>query len=433
MDLLEFYKNDINAYCAANSTSNGIASLRADALKRMDDLGFPTRRTERYKHTKITKALEKEYAIKGFDTAASTFNITAVKESFNKEGAQVLFFIDGLYNAEASDKLPIEVTPLWEKEEASQVLSSNTALKDDVIFSMNEATLHDGYYFNVPSNTDIEKPVIIYHLLTEKIKGSAQSNHNVFVVGKNSSLNVLEIYNSDTETESFSNYATTVEVLENGHFEHIHHQLFDKSSVFVNNIRAKVQRDASYNSFSITLGSKLSRNNIHIDLLGTGATCVSHGLYTIREEQHADTQSFIGHMAPHTDSSQLFKGIMDNKSHGVFTGLIHVARDAQLITSSQLNKNLILSKGAQANSQPQLEIFADDVKCAHGSTTGQLSDQELFYFESRGIRQEKAKQMLAKAFTYDVLLKIKHPFFRDYISDDINENFQKYTVTSAGE
>jgi Fe-S cluster assembly protein SufD len=152
---------------------------------------------------------------------------------------------------------------------------------------------------------------------------------------------------------------------------------------------------------------------------------MAHGVYTLQGTQHSDVNSFINHKAPHTESAQLYKGIMSDKSRGVFTGLIKVDRDAQFINSAQLNKNLLLSKGAHVNSRPQLEIFADDVKCSHGSTTGQLNEDELFYFESRGIRPEKARMMLSHAYTYDVLLKINNKNIRNYIQADIVEKFEK--------
>jgi Fe-S cluster assembly protein SufD len=174
----------------------------------------------------------------------------------------------------------------------------------------------------------------------------------------------------------------------------------------------------------VDAGGKLSRNNISIQLNDEGARCAAHGLYALTGEAQSDTNTYIRHAKGHTESSQLYKGIMADRSHGIFAGIIRMDRDAQLCSSEQLNKNLLLSKGAHAHSRPQLEIFADDVKAAHGSTTGQLSEEELFYFQSRGVSPERAQRLLAHAFLNDVLLKIKNNDSRRTAAKLLSENFQ---------
>ena len=228
---------------------------------------------------------------------------------------------------------------------------------------------------------------------------------NLYKFNKNSEVKILEKLTSDTLI--FLNIASHIIADNNSNIEHCFIQDTKNGSLVFQSCYGTVKRDAHYSNVILNTGAKKSRTNIALSLVDPGAVAEAHGLYALHNDQHHDTLSYIQHDAPHTHSHQLYKGILGDESRGVFTGKVRVEKDSQLITANQLNKNLILNKKAQANSRPQLEIYADDVKCAHGSTTGQLSDSELFYFESRGIRQDRAKLLLARAFAYDVVLKIK--------------------------
>lgn len=385
-----------------------------NAQKRVEILGIPHRRTESYKYTSLKTELEK-YALKPeFNTVSLNLSTLKVEDAYN------LFFINGDLSPE-SDKPAIEISKNIEKS-LEIIKANNQALYDDYLYSVNEANSSNLYHFEIQKNQSLDKPIFIFHL--NDYTNSMNSYHHTFHIHQGAKLEILEIYLNKDERDLFLNTASSVVVDENAYFTHTHHQGFNHTSLFANNIRAQVAKNANYESFTTTHGAGKSRNNIHIDLNNDGANCTASGIYTLQDSQHCDINSYISHNAPHTESAQLYKGIMNDKSRGVFTGLIKVQRDAQLINSNQLNRNLLLTKGAHANSRPQLEIFADDVKCSHGSTTGQLSDEELFYFESRGIKPGKARMMLARAFTYDVLLKMNNKLIRDYIHADITEKFE---------
>lgn len=192
--------------------------------------------------------------------------------------------------------------------------------------------------------------------------------------------------------------------------------------MLLNNTVSKIKADSHYSNVNIHTGSRLTRHNVHSEINEEGATSDIHGLYILNDDTHVDTNSFIHHNAPHTFSNQLYKTVLDDSSRGVFTGLIRVEKDSQKVDSKQLNKNLLLTKKAHANSRPQLEIYADDVKCAHGSTTGQIRDDELFYFQSRGINAVKARKILAKAFINEVIFKIENLNIRKQILEDIQND-----------
>ena len=413
MDLISKIDNNLQSF-QRNIDHSIFLDTRNNAYQKVVELGVPHRRTESYKYTNLKNSLE------------TNTDFPFIKESnldtskYAQEGFINLYCVNGQLFGNIDN---LNITKL--NQNSLEVISQNQAgFKDDFLYKLNESTLNSGHHFEFGKDFKSDMPIMIHNILDTSISG-IYNFHNTFMVRSGAKVELIECYYTNSSTPTFGNYASNCVLEENSRFTHIHHQDVNFDSTFANSIRAQVPKNSSYESYTITLGGKISRNNIHIDLNGEGANCMAHGVYTLQNNQHSDVSSFINHKAPHTESAQLYKGIMSDKSRGVFTGLIKVDRDAQLINSNQLNKNLLLSKGAQANSRPQLEIFADDVKCAHGSTTGQLSDDELFYFESRGIRPEKARMMLSHAYTYDVLLKIENLVIRKYIQNDIVEKFEK--------
>lgn len=205
------------------------------------------------------------------------------------------------------------------------------------------------------------------------------------------------------------------DVAQNKSFEHVFLQDMDEAGIFLLESHYELARDARYSQVIVQKGGALTRLNISAKLNGENAEADMHGLYTPKGKTHFDVSSYIEHAAPHNYSRQVYKGIIDDQSKGIFAGKVKVNKGSLLIAAEQLNKNLLLTPKAQAFSRPQMEIDADDVKCAHGSTTGQLSEKELFYFESRGIRRDKARAMLAQGFAMDVILKTKNESIKNML------------------
>lgn len=309
-------------------------------------------------------------------------------------------------NANSSEETNISFTPLtMEFEYLPYIGKMNSQL--------------DSNFFYHLSNTANSNVVVISETSKNilKLKQSSSKNaHNIYIIKKHVSVDIMEEFLAQ-DAESTFNITHSFYLEENSQANFI--QITDKDSnkSLINNVRAYVERNSSFESIVVSMGCKLVRNNISVMLAGENSESSVHGVYKLNDSSHFDTNSYIEHASPRSYSNQLYKGIMDDRSHGIFTGLIKVNRDSQEINSNQLNKNLILSKKARSNSMPQLEIFADDVKCAHGSTTGQLADDQLFYFQARGIPEEKAREILADAFINDVLLKIKNKEIQTYITD----------------
>ncbi|MBC76963.1 MAG: Fe-S cluster assembly protein SufD [Halobacteriovoraceae bacterium] len=375
--------------------------------------GLPTKKNELWKYTNLERFWQE------FDLSKqqkADLNAIEKDENFNH-----IFFVNGAFLPAQSDlevqSGATELTSL--KHELKELLANES------VFHLVESQTQNQYLLTLEGVQ--EKPVLIHNFYTSE--HAKHSSAHLHVLAKaNSETTIIESHTSEDTAESFINNAVSFLVENNARLSFIKTQELGEQSVQVQNTRALVKRDGQFESFTVDAGAKLSRNNISIRLDGEGANCAAHGLYVLGDTQQSDTNSFIHHNRPHTESSQLYKGIMNDKSHGIFTGLIRVEKDAQLINSDQLNKNLLLSKGAHAHSRPQLEIYADDVKCAHGSTTGQMSDEELFYFESRGVPRERAQKLLAQAFAYDVVLKIKNKTAREYAQQVLKKNFKNLKV-----
>lgn len=273
----------------------------------------------------------------------------------------------------------------------------------------------------------VEKNKVISSPLRILYKGEGMADPVIFVTAlENSKVTILE--------EAFENNAAVISHLQlelkaGSTVEHVQLSDLGPATMLHGATVARVVKDATYRNVIFQLGGKLSRRNLDLQLLEPGAHGESYNLYLTNGKEHSDINTVIDHFAADTTSQQLAKGILDNESRAVFTGKIHIHPQAQRVASGQLNKNLLLSKKAQVHSQPQLEIFADDVKCSHGSTTGQLSPEELFYFEARGIPEARARTLLAHGFGLEVVQKIQHPEVRERISAMILEKLaQKFKI-----
>lgn len=265
--------------------------------------------------------------------------------------------------------------------------SSDTVLELDLNLMLTQGFSNTLLYFTIEESASFK-----YLALSRADSGAFKTLHHYFHIKKNASVQYARVQNQDTASA---------------------HLGYD--SVLAEN-------DSFFETCNLNIGAQFFRHHIDIALKGEGAHAALCGVYNLNGNQHSDTTSIIHHFSPHTTSRQLYKGILDGESRGVFTGKIFVHKDAQLINSEQLHKTLLLSKSAHSHSQPQLEIFADDVKCSHGSTTGQLSDDEIFYLQSRGIAPEKASKILSQGFALDVLFKMEKPWLKKALKPYFEES-----------
>lgn len=292
--------------------------------------------------------------------------------------------------------------------------SLSDELKNENPFShLHHSLLSAGIVVEVSAKTKIEKPIRIVNIANQS---GLNSPTIVIKAGAFAEASIIE-ENYDQDIAHMCISETYVQVATGANIEHVQVSHGSATSLLHSSSKASVARDGKYRNVLLNLSGKLNRRNLNLELLESGAHGESYNLYLTNGTEHSDINTVIEHRAADTTSDQIAKGILDGGSKGIFTGKIHIHSQAQRVASGQLNKNLLLSKKSQAHSQPQLEIFADDVKCSHGSTTGQLSDDEVFYFQARGIPAEKAKTILAHGFGLEIVLKIQNKTIRSEIEN----------------
>lgn len=422
--------NDVASWIARNTQPSPVVrKLTEQATAEFIRLGLPAAKAEEFKHTPITRVLEKDF---DFSHANAASKIDPTQFFINGVEANILVFINGIFSQKHSvlTSSSTEITVLT----LSEALTKNPELielhlgkyadhQTDSLAAWNAAAWKDGVFIQVPDNTIVEKPVLIYHV-TDTTNGQVVTvNRNLFVVGKKSEVTVLEKFDSTGKFPCFSNTVLEGVVDELGelNFYSIQH---DAANHY--NLKQIHQADKSrVNTFTFTLDGKLVRNNLHLVLDGEGIESHMYGLYLLKGNTLADNHTAVDHKKPNSFSNELYKGIMDENSKGVFNGKIYVRPNAQKTNAFQANKNILLTNTATVNTKPQLEIWADDVKCSHGCTTGQLDEEALFYLQSRGIQKETARAMMLYAFAAELLQSIKQPVISGYLDKMIRERFNK--------
>lgn len=404
-----------------NSSSFIDADVKVSKLKALEkfkQLGFPTKKNDDWKYTNLLPLFSPTFAI-----GLKKENLSKdFLENLNLENSLKAIFVNGQLDEELSSN---------ELSFVPQENLKDNLISDDALEYLNYAYFEKAYSIEFSDKTVIKNPIEFIHVTTENAFGSILSPRIKVKVGNNSELTFLETHlhqGPDSQKKILTNGLTEFEIGNNSNVEHVQSQLQGPSAIHFHKLKASVQRDSSFSSFSFYLGAKTSRNNIHVDLNEQGAKAEVHGLFALTGEQHSDSFTIINHHSAHTESSQLFKGIMDEKSHGIFTGKIFVEKDSQQINSNQLSKNLLLSKKAQIHTRPILEIYADDVKCAHGATIGQLSEDEVFYLQSRGLPKATAQKLLCKAFGVEALDKIKSNSVKNHLMDILIKKLSEYNI-----
>jgi Fe-S cluster assembly protein SufD len=273
--------------------------------------------------------------------------------------------------------------------------------------ALNMAMAADGAVIHIAADTILDKPVHLLFIADSASENTAVQTRNLVFAEKHSQGTVIESYVSVGGDSYFTNAVTEVFVADGARLSHYKLQTESVNAFHVGTVQVRQGRDSRYESFSFATGARLSRTNVHSTLAGDAAEVVMNGLYMVDGAQHVDHQTRIEHVAPNCPSHELYKGILDGRSHGVFNGKVYVHPEAQKTDGKQSNNNLLLSDAARVDTKPQLEIFADDVKCTHGATVGRLDETALFYMRSRGIGPAESKRLLTYAFAADVIEKIE--------------------------
>lgn len=385
--------------------------LRKASFGRFAEKGFPTTRDEEWKYTSIA-ALEKV----AFETAP-TVEPGDISAPFGFAGmtSHQLVFINGRFAPALSRLLPLpagvriaSLADVLEQypERLEALLTGASGTEDRPFATLNAAFAADGACIELAPGAVVEAPILLLFLTAAGGKAVMTHPRNLIVAGEGSRALIIEHYAGLDDAGYFTNAVTEIALGRNAHIEHLKLQEESFKAFHIATIDVRQDAGSRYVSHSVSLGALLARNDIHTSLDGEFAECELNGLYLADDRQHVDHHTRIDHAKPRGTSRELYKGILAGRARGVFSGKVMVHEGAQKTDARQTNRNLLLSRDAEADTKPQLEIYADDVKCSHGATVGQLDEDMIFYLRSRGIDEAAAKGLLTYAFASEVLNRI---------------------------
>jgi Fe-S cluster assembly protein SufD len=398
--------------------------LRSSALERFAHTGFPTTRDEEWKYTSLAALERKAFSafpdhVAGDAAIAARVTELALNDAGRPPG-HLLVFHNGLYSAALSTRgnLPTGVTL---QSLAATLDHAPDALepylcdihRQTPFGALNTALMSDGAYLRVQRGTVVEEPIHLLFLTTQA--HAAIYPRNVIVAEQGAQATVIEHYAGIDGTESFTNAVTQIFTADGAFIEHYKLQQEAPQAFHVAGIHAMQNRGSRFGSHSISLGAALARNDITTAFDAAGCEADFNGLYLAGGRQHVDHHTRIDHNQPHGTSREAYRGILDGAARAVFNGKVLVAAGAQKTSAQQENHNLLLSREAEVDTKPQLEIYADDVKCTHGATVGQLDETQLFYLRSRGIGETRARALLVHAFAHDVVERIRVESLKNHV------------------
>ncbi|MHC4696632.1 MAG: Fe-S cluster assembly protein SufD [Planctomycetota bacterium] len=379
---------------------------RRAAMARFAELGFPTTRHEEWRYTNVAPIARTPFGQPGHDGARVSPEQIAPCGLGGAEAAS-LVFVDGYYapnlSSPGSQPEGVSVESLGAALEAGVPIvkahfARHSSYEDHAFTVLNTALMEDGAFIHIPRSTVVTAPVHLLFVSTSDGKPIASHPRNLIVADTSSQVTVVETYVGLGSGTHFTNTVTEVVVGENAVVDHYKVERGADGAFHVGTLQLHQQRSSTVSSYTASLGGGLVRNDISAVLNGEGCECTLNGLYMVTDTQHVDNHLVVDHAKPHCHSRESFKGVLDGHGRGIFSGRIIVRDGAQKTDAKQSNMSLLLSKDAQVESKPQLEIFADDVKCTHGATIGQVSEEAIFYLRSRGISEEAARSLLVYAF-----------------------------------
>lgn len=410
--------------------------IRKSALSEFEKLPFPTLKTEDWKYTNIRPILKQN-----FTPAQNAVPVKVTKElvaNYKMDGFECdyLVFVNGIYNKElsclsdAAKGIVVDSLGNVLKNNSDLVLNKIAKLAEieNPFNALNTAYAVDGTVVYVPKNVVIEKPIQVIFLSGSDDENVLVTPRNLIIAEENSQVKLIFNYEGISSNPYFTNAVTEIYTSKNSVVELNKIQNEDDNSFHIEKTQIYQEDGSNFTHSSISFGGLITRNDINSILDGENVECNYFGLYLANETRHVDHHTFVDHAKPNSVSNELYKGILDDNGHGVFSGKIMVRQDAQKTNAYQSNKSVLLSPDAQVDTKPQLEIYADDVKCSHGATVGHLDDEAKYYIRSRGIPVELANSMLITAFANDVLENIKIPELREKLNHMIFEKLHRVEV-----
>lgn len=399
-----------------------VHDIRSEAIKTFEDRGFPTKKDEDWKYTSLNKVLKENYTL--FSEKENVLEYTDVKKYFLHEiDSYSIVFIDGKYSSHLSrtthDGMDIcLISAALSKPKYRLIIENyfNKIASKDSLTSLNTAFSREGVYIHIPKNKLVEKPIQIFHFSTGNESAAMLQPRNLIVVDENSHVQIIERHQSLTENPVLTNSVTEIFTNKRAIVDYYKVQNDNQNASLIDNTFIKQKQESICSVHTFSFGGKLTRNNLNFYQHGERIDSTLKGITIIGDQQHVDHSTLVRHIEPNCESHQDYKGIFGDNSVGVFNGKVVVEKEAQKTNAFQANNNILLDDKATINTKPQLEIFADDVKCSHGCTIGQLDENAMFYLRSRGIPQKEAKALLMYAFANNVLESVKIPELKQRIN-----------------
>lgn len=412
--------------------TDALAQLRHAALERFIAAGFPTQRQEDWKYTSLRRLESRDFTLG--EVAPSAANTGWIAGASCR-----IVLINGHVIASLSNASPqppgVTVLTLgqWianDPAAVAQFLDQRATADETAFGALNTAFVRDGVVIDIADGVSFDQPIYVVHQWTPGSQ-PAMSHPKIFVrAGHNSRCTLIEHYLGSNDTESFTNAAVSIDVQSGARITHYRLQQESTRGFHIASVHARLDRDSHYRCQDFAFGAGLARTSITASLQGPGAEADLRGLFAPDGSQHLDTYTLVDHVAPRTLSSEEYRGIAAGRGRGVYRGKVIVRQDAQKIDSRQSSRNLLLSPTAQIDTRPELEIYAHDVKCSHGATTGQLDATALFYLRSRGLSEPQARALLIQAFAESILTRIDCVPVRQYLEQRLHERFAGNEVAS---
>ena len=429
----ELKEQIINRFNKLEADLNGLAGskfhdLRTRAFNSIQKSDLPGPKSEEYKYTHLTRNINKHFDLSKPTVASNISGKEIETYTFPHEEANIFFFVNGILRKDLSKihSSSDELTVLNLKEaystnsvEIDTHFGKYADISSDPFTSLNTAFAEHGAFIKIASNTVLSRPIILHFITDSTDQSPVYFPRNLILAGKNSEAHIIESFQGVGDQKGFINHVTELVAEESSRINYYKLQE-DATDIYrIDNSQIIQKKNSVFSAFTFTFGGLMVRNNLNISLEDEHCETHMYGLYLPKGESHVDNHTAVDHKKANCFSNEIYKGILDENSTGVFNGKIFVQQQAQKTNAFQSNKNILLTDEATVYTKPQLEIWADDVKCSHGCTTGQLDEEQMFYLMARGISKKTARAMLLQAFANDVIEKVKVDFLREHLSSKI--------------
>ena len=422
IDLKEKLLSSFIAFENQTNIDSYVHDIRSEAIKNFESIGFPNKKLENWKYTSLKNLLKNDFIV--LPEINNLLEFKDIKKYLIDDiDSYKIIFVDGKYSSHLSDTthegMDICILSAALSQSKYELLIENYFNKianDDGITSLNTAFSSEGAFIHIPKNKFVDKPIKIIHFSTGNESSLMFQPRNLIIVDENSQVQIIERHQSLSENKVFTNSVTEIYADKKSIIDYYKIQNDNLQASLIDNTYVDQQRNSSFTMHTFSFGNELVRNNLNISQNDQFIETTIKGVTIIGDKQHVDHNTLINHNKPNCNSHQDYKGIYDDKSTGVFNGQVMVKKVAQKTNAFQSNNNVLLSDQATINAKPQLEIYADDVKCSHGCTVGQLDKNALFYLKSRGIPEKEATALLMYGFANNILESVKIPEIKTRIN-----------------